>query len=134
MVSRGRMGIEKFIELTATAPAQLYGLAPRKGAIAVGADADLVLWDPERIMEIEQGPRHDGAGYTPFAGRTLKGWPATVLRRGTVVASDGRLAAEPGSGRFLPRTGGPAAQPLGRPVPELDPEQNFGAVLRNRQS
>lgn len=134
MVSRGRMGIEKFVELTSTAPARLYGLAPRKGAIAVGADADLVLWDPERVVEIEQGQRHDGAGYTPYAGRTLKGWPTMVLRRGTVVASDGRLAAEPGSGRFLPRTGGPAAQPLGRAAPELDPERNFGAELRNRPS
>ena len=131
MVSRGRMGIEKFVELTATAPAWLYGLAPRKGSIAVGADADLVLWDPERIVEITQGPRHDGAGYTPYAGRTLRGWPSTVLRRGTVIASDGRLTAEAGSGRFLPRTGGPAAQPVGRTAPELDPQRNFGAALRN---
>ena len=131
MVSRGRMGIEKFVELTATAPAWLYGLAPRKGSIAVGADADLVLWDPERVVEITQGPRHDGAGYTPYAGRTLRGWPSTVLRRGTVIASDGRLTAEAGSGRFLPRTGGPAAQPVGRTAPELDPQRNFGAALRN---
>ena len=134
MVSRGRMGIEKFVELTATAPAWLYGLAPRKGSIAVGADADLVLWDPERIVEITQGPRHDGAGYTPYAGRTLRGWPSTVLRRGTVIASDGRLTAEAGSGRFLPRTGGPTAQPVGRTAPELDPQRNFGAALRSQAS
>ena len=82
-------------------------------------------------MEIEQGPRHDGAGYTPYAGRTLKGWPATVLRRGAVIAHDGALAADLGSGRFLPRAGGHAARPLGRPAPELDPERNFGALLRN---
>jgi dihydropyrimidinase len=130
MVSRGRLGIEKFVELTATAPAQLYGLAPRKGDITVGADADLVLWDPEKIVEIEQGPRHDGAGYTPYAGRTLKGWPVTVVRRGSIIARDGALTAELGSGRFLPRAGGPAARPLGRPAPELDPERNFGALLR----
>ena len=128
------MGIEKFVELTATAPAWLYGLAPRKGSIAVGADADLVLWDPERVVEITQGPRHDGAGYTPYAGRTLRGWPSTVLRRGTVIASDGRLTAEAGSGRFLPRTGGPAAQPAGRTAPELDPQRNFGAALRSQAS
>ena len=134
MVSRGRVGIEKFVELTATAPAWLYGLAPRKGSIAVGADADLVLWDPERIVEITQGPRHDGAGYTPYAGRTLRGWPSTVLRRGTVIASDGRLTAEAGSGRFLPRTGGPTAQPVGRTAPELDPQRNFGAALRSQAS
>jgi dihydropyrimidinase len=81
MVSRGRLGLERFVELTATAPARLYGLHPRKGSVAVGGDADLVLWDPERRVEIGQGPRHDRAGYTPYAGRTVTGWPTTVLRR-----------------------------------------------------
>ena len=129
MVSRGRLGLAKFVELTATAPARIYGLDP-KGSIAVGADADLAVWDPERTVEIVQGPRHDLAGYTPFAGRTVKGWPATVVRRGEVIVADGKLLAGHGSGRFLPRTGGPAAQPLGRSVAELDPARNFGAVLR----
>ena len=131
MVSRGRLGLAKFVELTATAPARLYGLHARKGSIAVGADADLALWDPERVVTIEQGPRHDGAGYTPFAGRTLKGWPVTVLRRGQVIADGGILQAETGSGRFLPRDGGEAARPRGRAEPELDPARNFGAVLRD---
>ena len=130
MVSRGRLGLEKFVELTATAPARLYGLHERKGSIAVGADADLAIWDPERAVEIAQGPRHDGAGYTPFAGRTIKGWPETVLRRGQVIAAGGELRAAPGSGRFLPRPGGPAAMPRGRQAPELDPARNFGAILR----
>ena len=130
MVSRGRLGLAKFVELTATAPARIYGLDPAKGSIAVGADADLVVWDPERTVEIVQGPRHDRAGYTPFAGRTVKGWPVTVVRRGDVIVADGELLAAHGSGRFLPRTGGPAAQPLGRSVAELDPARNFGAVLR----
>jgi dihydropyrimidinase len=131
MVSGGRLGLEKFVELTATAPARIYGLNPLKGSIAVGADGDLAIWDPERTVEIVQGPRHDGAGYTPYAGRTIKGWPVTVLRRGQVIAADGELHAAPGSGRFLPRSGGPAAAPLGRPAPELDPARNFGAVLRS---
>lgn len=130
MVSRGRLGLEKFVELTTTAPARLYGLHGSKGSIAVGADADLAIWDPERMVEIVQGQRHDGAGYTPFAGRTLKGWPMTVMRRGQVIVADGELQAAPGSGRFLPRSGGPAAAPLGRPVAELDPARNFGALLR----
>lgn len=130
MVSQGRLGIEKFVELTATAPARLYGLNPRKGSIAVGADADLVLWDPERKVAIEQGPRHDRAGYTPYAGRTLQGWPETVLRRGQVIVDGGSLRAAPGSGRFLPRGGGPAAAPRGIAAPELDPARNFGAELR----
>lgn len=130
MVSRGRMGVEKFVELTASAPARLYGLAPGKGTVAIGADADLVLWNPDREVAIEQGPRHDGAGYTPYAGRTLRGWPETVLRRGEVIVQEGRLSAEPGSGRFLPRSGGVAARPAGLTAPELDPARNFGALLR----
>lgn len=130
MVSKGRLGLEKFVELTATAPARLYGLHPRKGGLAVGADADIAIWDPEREVRIEQGPRWDNAGYTPYAGRTVKGWPVTVLRRGQVIADQGKLEAAPGSGRFLPRAGGPAAAPLGRTAPELDPARNFGARLR----
>jgi dihydropyrimidinase len=130
MVSRGRLGLNRFVELTATAPARLYGLHPRKGSVAVGADADLVVWDPERTVEIVQGPRHDRAGYTPYAGRTVRGWPTTVVRRGQVIVADGVLRAEPGSGRFLPRAGGPAASPAGRTAPELDPARNFGASLR----
>lgn len=130
MVSHGRLGLSRFVDLTATAPARLYGLDPAKGSLAVGADADLSIWDPERSVVIGQGPRHDNAGYTPFTGRTLKGWPVTVLRRGHVVVEDGRLLATPGSGRFLPRAGGPAAIPTGRDEPELDPERNFGARLR----
>jgi len=132
MVSRGRLGLEKFVELTATAPARLYGLHERKGTIAVGADADIALWNPERVVEIAQGPRHDRAGYTPYAGRTLRGWPETVLRRGQVIVADGALQAPMGSGQFLPRTGGLAAAPLGRPAPELDPARNFGAELRRQ--
>jgi dihydropyrimidinase len=130
MVSRGRLGLEKFVELTATAPAQLYGLAPRKGGIAVGADADLAIWDPDRIVELEQGPRYDGSGYTPYAGRTIRGWPVTVVRRGEVIVAAGELLGALGSGVFLPREGGPAARPRGREQPEMDPEFNFGADLR----
>jgi dihydropyrimidinase len=130
MVSKGRLGLAKFVELTATAPARLYGLEPRKGGIAIGADADIAIWDPAREVRIEQGPRWDNAGYTPFAGRTVKGWPVTVLRRGEVIVEEGELKAQAGSGRFLPRAGGPAAAPAGRTAPELDPARNFGARLR----
>ncbi len=129
MVTRGRMDLNRFVELTSTAPARIYGLNPRKGSIAVGGDADLVLWDAEREVEVTQGSTHDNAGFTPYVGRRIKGWPMTVLRRGQVVAEDGRLMAEPGSGVFLPRKGGPAAAPLGRPSPEFDVEHNFGARL-----
>ncbi|MCB1883377.1 MAG: dihydropyrimidinase [Geminicoccaceae bacterium] len=128
MVSGGRATLADFVRLTATAPAQLYGLHPKKGSLMPGADADLVLWDPERTVEVTHETPHDNAGYTPFAGRTLKGWPERVYLRGTLVAADGGLVAE-GGGRFLPRAAGEAAKPTGRRAPELDPARNFGAVI-----
>jgi dihydropyrimidinase len=129
MVSQGRLGLQKFIALTATEPARIYNLYPRKGSIAIGADADIAVWDPKRKVKLADSLMHDGARYTPYAGRTVTGWPATVLRRGEVVVKDGKLAAKPGSGTWLPRAGGPAAAPLGRLVPDMDPALNFGAKL-----
>src|SRR5215470_6674478 len=129
MVSRGRLGVEKFVELTATAPAKIYNLWPRKGSIAIGADADIVVWDPQRTVRLTDGVTQDGAGYTPYVGRTLTGWPETVLRRGEVIVRAGKLEANPGSGQFLPRAAGEAARPLGRLAPDMDPARNFGAKL-----
>jgi dihydropyrimidinase len=129
MVSKGRLGLAKFVELTATAPARIYNLHPRKGSIAVGADADIVVWDPGRQVTLTDGTFHDRAGYTPFAGRTITGWPETVLRRGEVIVRAGKLAAKPGSGEFLPRAGGSAAAPLGRATADVDAARNLGAHL-----
>jgi dihydropyrimidinase len=129
MVSKGRLGLQKFVEVTATAPAKIYNLHPRKGSIAIGADADIVLWDPERRVTLTDELMHDRAGYTPYAGRTLTGWPVTVMRRGEVIVSEGKLSAKPGSGAWLPRAGGAAATPLGRLTADMDPARNFGARL-----
>jgi dihydropyrimidinase len=129
MVSKGRLGLAKFVELTATAPAKIYNLHPRKGSIAIGADADIVVWDPKRQVTLSDDTFHDRTGYTPFAGRTVTGWPETVLRRGEVVVCTGKLGAKPGSGQFLRRAGGWAAAPLGRPAADMDPARNFGARL-----
>src|SRR5215472_8664137 len=129
MVSKGRLGLEKFVELTATAPAKIYNLHPRKGSIAIGADADIAIWDPDRRVTISDDLMHDRTGYTPFAGRSVRGWPVTVLSRGSIIVDAGRLSALPGSGRFLPRSGGEAAKPTGRLVADMNPETNFGAKL-----
>jgi len=125
------LGLEKFVELTATAPAKIYNLHPRKGSIAVGADADIAIWDPEREVTLTDAMMHDLAGYTPYAGRKLRGWPVTVLSRGRVIVANGKCSAEPGSGRFLARTGGEAAKPTSpsRLVADMDPARNFGATL-----
>jgi len=129
MVSEGRLGLEKFVELTATAPAKIYNLHPRKGSIAIGADADIAIWDPDRRVTISDDAMHDRAGYTPYAGRIVRGWPVTVLSRGRGIVENGRLSALPGAGRFLPRGGGEAAKPTGRLVADMNPETNFGAKL-----
>jgi dihydropyrimidinase len=129
MVSKGRLGLAKFVELTATAPAKIYNLHPRKGSIAIGADADLVLWDPKREVTLTDSTFHDRTGYTPYAGRTVVGWPETVLRRGEVIVREGKLNAKPGSGAFLPRSGGRAAEPIGRLTADMNPASNFGALL-----
>ena len=129
MVSKGRYGVEKFVEWTSTAPAKMYGLHPRKGTIAIGADADICLWDPKKKVTIRDADVHDRTGYTPYAGRKIEGWPVTVLRRGAVIVEGGKLAATAGSGQFLARAAGAAAEPTGRLSPEFDPKRNFGAKL-----
>ncbi len=107
-VMTGRITIEQFVALTATNHARMYGLVPRKGRIAIGADGDLALWNPARETVVSAAMLHDNVGYTPYEGRTLRGWPEVVLSRGRVVVRDNTLNAERGSGCYVPR---------GRPEP-----------------
>lgn len=102
-VLSGRMSIERFVAVTSTNHARTYGLHPRKGAIAVGADADLAVWNPDREVRISASMLHDQVGYTPYEGRTLRGWPEIVTSRGRIVVRDGALHAQRGSGVFLAR-------------------------------
>lgn len=127
MVSKGRLGLKKFVELTATAPAQIYDL-PNKGSLAIGMDADIAIWDAGRTVTLTEA-LHDNTGYNPFAGRTITGWPETVLRRGEVVVADGALRAQAGSGQLMLREAGEATKPTGTLSPEFDPARNFGATL-----
>ena len=129
IVSNGRFDACRFVEWTSTQPAKIHGLYPKKGAIAIGADADLAVWDAKKTVTFSDQMVKDRSGYSPFAGRRVKGWPVTVLRRGEVIVENDKLNAAPGSGRFLPRDGGWAAKPLGRLAPEFDPRRNFGAEL-----
>ncbi len=95
--------MNRFVELTATNHAKLYGLYPRKGSIGVGFDADLTLWDPNRKETITQANLHHGSDYTPWEGFRVTGWPVMTLARGEVVAEDGRVVGTPGRGRVLDR-------------------------------
>lgn len=117
MVSRGMGGPEAFARLTAEAPARLYGL-PGKGAIAVGMDADIAVWDGNRRVTFGADDMADATGYNPYEGTTVQGWPEVVILRGQVIAQGGVVTGAPGAGRWLPRAGG-AARPVGRCAPEL---------------
>jgi dihydropyrimidinase len=118
-VGKGRIDLNRFVALTATNHAKLYGLYPKKGTIAVGSDADIAIWDPARVVRVRSAELHDNVGYTPYEGREITGWPVTVLSRGRIVIDAGKLQAERGSGNFLPCALSDAAKPLGRPQPEL---------------
>jgi len=102
-VSKGRITLDHFVRLSSTNPARLMGLVPRKGMIAVGADADLALWDPRKKVTITNALMQHAIDYTPYEGLEVTGWPVATVRRGEVVMRDGVVQAEPGTGRFLPR-------------------------------
>ena len=95
-VRPGRITLERFVEITSTNPAKLFGLYPRKGTIAVGSDADLVVWDPEETRTIRNEEMLSNSGYSIHAGTVVTGWPTLTLRRGEVVGA-------PGSGELLRR-------------------------------
>ncbi len=111
-VLAGRMTLEKFVELTATGPAKAYGLHPRKGSIAIGADADLVVWD-EREFVLRNEQLHHAVDHTPYEGMTLRAWPGMTIARGEVVWDGQRFLGRAGRGRFLP-CGAPTLLPRRR--------------------
>ena len=126
-VNEGRLTLQQFVALASSNAARLYGLYPKKGTIAVGSDADIAIWDPDKRITVTYDLLHDDVGYTPYEGVALKGWPVTVFSRGRVVVDDGELLVERGSGEFLPCDPPTMAQPLGRLAPEVDPKHNYGA-------
>ena len=94
------------MELTSTNAARRFGLHPRKGAIAVGSDADLALWDPDERRTIDGAQMQSRADYSPYDGWAVRGWPVHVIRRGQTVLSDGVSLAQPGQGQWLRRSPG----------------------------
>ncbi|MGH8674048.1 MAG: dihydropyrimidinase [Burkholderiales bacterium] len=106
-VLKGRIDVHQFVALTSTNPARMYGLYPRKGSIAIGADADLVVWDAKREVTIANAKLHHAVDYTPYEGMKLGAWPALTLSRGEVVWEDGQYRGRAGRGEFL-RCGLPA--------------------------
>ncbi len=113
-VLQERIDINTFVALTATNPAKLYGLYPRKGTIAIGSDADVVIWNTDQSITLTNDHLHHNVDYTPYAGMTLQAWPEVVLSRGEVVYQQGQFSATAGRGQFLPCDRPPYAKPYRR--------------------
>jgi dihydropyrimidinase len=101
MVTQGKGGVEAFARITASAPAEAFGL-DTKGRLAEGCDADIALWDPSKSLTYGADDLHDNTGYNPFEGTSVTGLPVRVLSRGETLVQGGTLTARPGRGQWLP--------------------------------
>jgi len=108
-VSTGRLSLNRFVDLIATTPARLFGLWPRKGTLAVGSDADLVIWDANKEHTLSAETHHMNVDYSPYEGWVIKGGPRYVLLRGRVIVDGDEWWGETGNGRLLRREPGAVA-------------------------
>lgn len=102
-VREGRLSLQRMVQLLSTSPAQLFGLYPRKGTIAVGCDADVVVFDPDREVDISARTHHTNSDYNLYEGTKVVGSPVVVIARGQVVVEGDQLLVEPGHGQFVRR-------------------------------
>jgi dihydropyrimidinase len=102
-VLKGRISLNRFVEVVSTAPARLMGLFPRKGNLAPGSDADVVVFDPNAEKVITPKILRQNADYSPFEGRRVRGWPVLIMVRGRVVVRQGQLMVEKGWGQYIGR-------------------------------
>lgn len=101
-VNQGRLSLVRLVQVLCENPARVFGLYPRKGTLAVGSDADIVVYDPNRAFTITKDNQHSAVGYTLYEGRTVLGWPELSFQRGQPVLQNGEVVAAPGRGEFLP--------------------------------
>jgi dihydropyrimidinase len=102
-VVAGRISKERWVEIVSSAPAKLFGMYPRKGAVAVGSDADLVIYDPNRRRTISASSHHMDVDYSCYEGREVQGGSDVVFSRGSIIVRDGEFTGRKGHGRFIPR-------------------------------
>jgi len=105
-VGQGYFSLNRMVELVSTNPARLFGMYPQKGTIAVGTDADIVVWDPDRQVTLSTSMLQTNCDWSPFEGYKLKGYPHVTLSRGRIVAREGKFVGEEGWGRFVKRQPG----------------------------
>ena len=103
--------MNRFVELCSTTPARMFGLFPRKGTVAVGSDADLVVFDPNASTTLSVKTLHMNVDYNPYEGRTVKGAPSAVVSGGEVIVDGDLFVRKKGAGRFFSR--GPSQAPAG---------------------
>jgi dihydropyrimidinase len=103
-VRTGKISLNRFVELTSTSPAKIFGLFPRKGTVAPGSDADLVVFDPEKKQTLSAKTLHMNVDYNPYEGREVIGAADTVLSRGKVIVENGKFTGKAGAGSFLKRS------------------------------
>jgi len=108
-VVQGRITLNRWVEVTSTTPAKIMGMFPKKGTIAVGSDADIVIWDPRATHTISAKTHHMRVDYNPYEGRKVKGKPALVMSRGEVIVDKDKFLGRKGRGRFIKR-GSPILQ------------------------
>jgi dihydropyrimidinase len=102
-VNQGRISVNRFVEITSTAAARIFGMYPRKGEIAAGSDADIVIWDPRAAHTIRAATHHMRVDYSMFEGFEVRGNARTVLSRGEVIVDRGRFSGRPGRGQYIKR-------------------------------
>jgi len=111
-VRKGRLTLARLVEILATAPARIAGMYPRKGVIAVGSDADLVVFDPDAPRTISAAELHSACDYDPYEGWEVTGWPEAVISRGELVFADGAVMGSPGRGQLVRRAPMTTDRPL----------------------
>ena len=102
-VRTNRITLEQFVAVTATNPAKIFGMYPRKGTIEVGSDADIVIWDPNLTRTVREEDKLSNAKWSLYAGWEVTGWPLTTIRRGEIVYQDGQVIGQPGTGEVVPQ-------------------------------
>jgi len=102
-VASGKLTLRRFTDLCCANPAKIFGLYPRKGVIAEGSDADIVIIDPEKRRTISHNMLHSNVDYSAYEGISVQGWPVCTVSRGEVIARDGEFCGKAGRGKFLQR-------------------------------